>query len=1419
MHSVLKIGIDIGSTTIKVVAAGSDNSVIFKDYRRHYADIGEAVAAMLNRLDNDLGNCRASLCITGSAGMGVAEKSGISFVQEVVAACEVIRSGYPDIRTFVDIGGEDSKMIFFNGDKIPDIRMNGNCAGGTGSFIDQVASLLNTDPQTLNSLAEKSTISYPVSSRCGVFCKTDIQNLLSRNVSREDIAASVFHAVVIQVITSLARGHEIEPPVLLTGGPFSFLPWLRHAFAKELKIAAAQLILPEHSKVISAWGAAICSAETAEYSSIREYREKIEKALQGNNCSETHRLDPLFRDEHEMERWKLAKEKYRLPSVTLENLEDDDCFIGIDSGSTTTKVVATDRKGRIFFHFYEKNNGDSLGTINRGLHILKKDLEDAGKHITVAGSCVTGYGEDLVRAAFPVGSGQVETIAHYLAAGHFNPQVSFILDIGGQDMKAIFVKDGLIDRIEINEACSSGCGSFIEEFARSLNYSCEEFSDLSVKSEQPCDLGTRCTVFMNSKVKQSLREGAGVADIAAGLGYSVVRNCLFKVLKLKNFDELGDNIMVQGGSFRNLSIIRALELETGRSVMITDFPELMGAYGAALHAIKVWSRGMTEPLDISELRLRKNRSSKAIICKGCENQCTVTIFEFKGGKRYYTGNKCEKIFCNSGSGPAGGFNLYSEKGKYLFERSGGIPGTQIKIGIPRVLGMYENYPFWHTFLTGSGFEVVLSDASTPRLNDVGAATVMSDNICFPAKIANGHVLNLTEKNVDRIFLPFVVYEKKDDRNSVNSYNCPIVTGYSEVLRSSINTAEKFGLPFDSPALTFRDRRLLKKGCTEYVLSVSPGISRKKIDNAFMLAIGEQEKYEKLLAEKCRTVAGKAIEDNRLVILLAGRPYHSDPFIQHKISDIISDFGADVISDDIVRGDEFDSSKVQCISQWAWTNRIIKSALWAADAPGNVHYVQLTSFGCGPDAFILDEVSDILRRKGKNATFLKIDDINNLGSTRLRIRSLIESLRLRDTDRNNPGNSIINTRIFTRKERKRKILMPWFADFYSPFFPALFELSGYEAENLPPSDQLSADYGLKYSNNEICYPATLVVGDIMKALDSGRYDRNEIVVGMSQTGGQCRATSYISLIKKALISSGHEDIPVVSIALGGSIGNEQPGFEMKWGRKYKAVIACMLYADYLSQMYYSTAPREKEPGISEALKSKYLSLGTEALRENSSERFFDLAGEMAAGFASACDHRPVPRVGIVGEIYVKYNNFAHKNVINWLITQGVEPVVPLITNFFTDGFASYEARINGNISRKKFPLFIVDMAKSYVQRMISRMDSRIEAFHYRRGISDPDTDAQKASAIINLNSQFGEGWRIPAELVHFAESGINNVLSLQPFGCIANHIVSKGIEKRVRQLFPEMNILSLDFDSGVSDVNIYNRLHFMIKNAQEQLQRV
>lgn len=1416
MSSKVNIGLDAGSTTVKIVATDSKNKIIFKAYERHFADIAGTIIAAFEKLQKEIGDVPVHLSITGSAGMGVAERCGIPFVQEVVASCEVIASQFPSTKTLVDIGGEDAKMIFFSDNKSPDMRMNGNCAGGTGSFIDQMASLLAVDVSELSDLAEKATTVYPIASRCGVFSKTDVQNLLSRNVSKEDIAVSVFHAVSLQVITSLSRGYNVTAPLFLCGGPFTFLPALKAAFIKQLNLTEEDIVVSEDTAVISAWGAAITAGQQREKKLISEYVDLLQHTNKKSYIYQPHQLKPFFKDEEELNAWTEEKKKFNMPTVAIENLENNNCYVGIDSGSTTTKIIATDDKGRIFFRFYEKNKGKSLETVAKGLSQLLQKATEVNKNLSVLGSCVTGYGEDLLKAAFPIDRGMVETIAHYTAAYNFNPNVSFILDIGGQDMKATFIENGAIKRLEINEACSSGCGSFIETFAQSLNQTPTNFSKIAIKSKHPCDLGTRCTVFMNSKVKQSLREGASVADISAGLGYSVIKNCLNKVLKLKNIADLGDCVMVQGGTFRNISIIRALEIEIGKTVMITDYPELMGAYGAALFARKKIKKDVASAIPLVDLVKPQSYTGKISLCKGCENQCTVTRFHFENGGQYFAGNKCEKVFSNSGDKKAKGHNLYADKYHLLFDRPS-VENSKLTIGIPRALGMYENYPFWHALFSACGIRVVLSDPSTMKLYEKGLSTVMADNICFPAKLANGHVLNLIDKKVDRIFMPFVVYENQEDEKIANSYNCPIVTGYSEVIRSAINPKKQFGISFDAPTFTFKDRKLMKKACVEYLRSLLPELGSKEIGKAFDGALKAQETYEEQLNNNCKNVLEKANAEERLVVLLAGRPYHTDPLIQHKIADLIADFGVDVITEDIVRDVDPTAENVQSVMQWAYTNRIIKSALWAANAPANVHYIEITSFGCGPDAFILDEITDILSRKGKNATLLKVDDINNIGSTRLRIRSLIESLKFKDNRTFSKNLRAIHTPPFEKKDRDRKILVPWFADFYSPFIPTAFGLLGYNAENLPPSDQQSAELGLKYSNNEICYPATLVVGDVMKALNSGKYKSDEIALGITQTGGQCRASNYITLMKKAMISAGYDDIPVISVAVGsGGAMNEQSGFEIKWRKVIKSIAACMAYADCLSKMYYATAPREVEKGIAEKLKQKYIELGIQALQQNNASAFYDLAEKAAHEFTKANNRKEIPKIGIVGEIYVKYNNFGHKNITNWLVSSGVEPVIPALTEFFTETFASREARVSGNISRRTSSKFFMNTIEKYVFSIIRKMESKVQVFPYYHPVGNPHKDALKASKIINLNAQFGEGWRIPAEFAQFADSGVNNVVSLQPFGCIANQIISKGIEKRTRELYPSLNLLFLDFDSGMGEANIFNRLHFMIKNAEKEM---
>jgi predicted CoA-substrate-specific enzyme activase len=1411
MKQYLTIGIDAGSTTVKVAVLNAEGCLLYKKYSRHYADVTGTIAHIFREIQEQYQAPLIRLALTGSVGMGIAERCKLPFIQEVVAACGFIAKEHPDIKTLVDIGGEDAKMIFFREHRTPDIRMNGNCAGGTGAFIDQMATILNVEVSELSRLAEKASVIYPIASRCGVFSKTDVQNLLSRNIGKEDIAASVFHAVSMQVLTSLSRGYDVQPKVFLCGGPFHFIPALQQAFIKELGFSKEEVVLSEHAEIIPAWGTALYASRLPEDQSISDFLRLLEDADRNKTMDKSKRLKPLFQDISDHHTFQMLKSQSNLPQILLSELSEGACYVGIDSGSTTTKIVAMDPKGRIFFHFYEKNAGNAIGTVSKGLSQLLFQAEEAGKKLQVAGSCVTGYGEDLLRKAFNIENGVVETIAHYTAACRFEPRVSFILDIGGQDMKAAYIENGAIQRLEINEACSSGCGSFIETFAQGLGHSVTDFAQMAIEAKNPCDLGTRCTVFMNSKVKQFLREGAKVDDISAGLAYSVIKNCLNKVLKMKDVNEMGQYIMVQGGAFRNQALIRALEIETGREVLVTNYPELMGAYGSALFAQK---QSNQKGVSLSEFVRPESHTKKRSSCKGCENNCIITQFTFSNGNRYYAGNKCEKMVSNLGNRTPAGINLYTEKYHLLFNRETASKEGALTIGIPRALGIYEDYPFWHGLFTGCGFNVQLSDKSTMDLYETGIQTVMADNICFPAKITHGHVLNLMKKKVDRIFLPFVVYEKKENQSTTNSYNCPIVTGYSEVIRSAINPEKKAGIPLDSPTLTFKNESLKWKACLEYIQSIPTNkvLSTKAIRVAYQAACKIQLDYETELASRSQAVLDKALRENRMVVLLSGRPYHSDPLIQHKLAQIFAEYGADVITEDLVRFDEQQPEKLQSILQWAYTNRILKAATIVADMPKNVHFVELTSFGCGPDAFILDEVSSILRRGGKNATFLKIDDINNIGSMRLRIRSLMESLRYGSQTLSIPSNKAIHTRIYKKEDQQRTILIPWFADFYSPLLPPLFKLAGYRAINLPPSDQQSIEYGLKYSNNEICYPATLVIGDFMKALDSGTYDLSSIALGISQTGGQCRATSYTALLKKALTEAGLEDIPVVTIAVGGQ-ANEQPGFDIPWRKVYKVLLHGIVYADLLSQMYYATAPRETVPGRADKLRANFLSRAVELIEHNDAAGFLPLASQTAEAFSKALIIKEVPQIGIVGEIYVKYNCFGHKNVVNWLVQQGVETILPPILNFFTAVFVNQKAHRDGNIEKPKRPLYVYFLAEKYVYQIVSSIEERGKTFPYFRPFIRPKEMGKAATPIINLNAQFGEGWGISSEFAHFAETGINKVISLQPFGCIANQVISKGIEKRTRERYPNLNLLFLDFDSGMSEANIMNRLHFMIDHTK------
>jgi len=1292
-----RIGLDVGSTTAKIAAITAEGNIVYSKYERHNAKVDQLVLEYLNELKNLLGDVPVSMCVTGSVGMSTAEMLNMPFVQEVVAATTFARNKYPQAKALIDIGGEDAKVVFFN-QHGTELRMNGNCAGGTGSFIDQMSALLGVDNDELNRLALNSQQIYPIAARCGVFAKTDIQNLMSRNISKEDIAASIFHSITVQTITTLSHGCNFEKPILFCGGPLTFLSALRKAFARYLNMSEEDFIVNENSNLAPAIGCALrCEEEGIMLDELIKRASTTKKKVWKSS------LQPLFRDETEYKQWKKEKDNNSINVMPLEKGVQD-VVLGIDSGSTTTKIIVlrkTDDKIEPVFTYYAPNLGNPIKAAGEGLEKLRDAASRAGSELHILGGCSTGYGEELIKAAYNLDHGIIETMAHYKAATSMSSDVSFILDIGGQDMKAIFVDHDAVVRMELNEACSSGCGTFIQTFANSLGYEVSDFASMACLSQEPCDLGTRCTVFMNSKVKQVMREGATVADISAGLSYSVIKNCLYKVLKLRGSESLGRQVVVQGGTMRNDAVVRAFELLTNTTVLRSNMPEMMGALGCALYALENVTSTTAVTLEKPQYDIKQCQ------CHGCENSCTINQYIFAGGNKFYSGNKCEKVFNNNGAKVERGENIYPFKYKLLFDRNTGDDNSR-KIGIPRVLNMYEEYPFWNALLVACGFKTVLSDNSNFVRYEKALGSVMSDNICFPAKLVHSHIHDLEQKGVERILMPYVVYEYNDDDSTLNSYNCPIVSGYSDVIRSSMEPS----VPVDSPVINFSNPKLLKKQIVEYLSSL--GIHKRLANKAFNIAVKAQLDYIAEIKRKNTEIYEDSVKKGKLTILLSGRPYHTDPLIQHRLSAMIAAQGVNVINDDIVRYDQkTDSGEIYPVKQWAYINRIVKSAQWVADRDEMVHFVEMTSFGCGPDAFMQDEIRDILQRNGKPFTLLKIDDVSNIGSLKLRVRSLVESLNNKTAK---PSKSDFRQlRIFHPQDKHRKILVPFFTEYISPLLPALFSLVNYEVEVLPPSDEKSVEYGLQYANNEICYPATLIVGDIIKALKEGHYDADSIAVAMSQTGGQCRATSYAGIIKRAMIANGFQDIPLVTIGVttsSKSEDNEQEGFDIPWKKYIDIIVTAILYGDTISKMYHASVVREKKAGTSLRLRNKYLTMADPLIRANDVKGLMQLIQVAAVEFDESIVDKQLPQVGIVGEIFLKFHPFAHQYIEKHIMSKNVEIVPPLLAPFFLQEFVNVEVQKKMRLSCSKIPSFIIHgVYKQIVGKRMQKINKLASRFRY------------------------------------------------------------------------------------------------------------
>ena len=1407
------LGIDIGSTTVKIAILDENHNILFSDYERHFANIRETLSGLLKKAYNQLGELQLHPMITGSGGLTLANHLGVPFTQEVVAVATSLQELAPKTDVAIELGGEDAKIIYFEGGNVEQ-RMNGICAGGTGSFIDQMASLLQTDAAGLNEYAKNYKAIYPIAARCGVFAKSDIQPLINDGATREDLAASIFQAVVNQTISGLACGKPIRGNVAFLGGPLHFLPELRNAFIRTLNLTGDAIIAPDHSHLFAAVGAAMNAKDRAEIFSL----DKLIADLSGGIKMkfEVKRMQPLFKDEADYKEFTDRHDQYKVRRGDLSTYEGN-VFLGIDAGSTTTKVALVGEDGSLLYSFYSSNNGSPLATAISSIKEIKSLLPDSAK---IAYSCSTGYGEALLKAAFMLDEGEVETISHYYAAAFFDPSVDCILDIGGQDMKCIRIKDGTVDSVQLNEACSSGCGSFIETFAKSLNYSVQDFAKAALFAQNPVDLGTRCTVFMNSNVKQAQKEGASVADISAGLAYSVIKNALFKVIKITSAGDLGKNVVVQGGTFYNDAVLRSFERISGCNAVRPDIAGIMGAFGAALIARE---RYMHRPHETTMLSLddmiNLTYTTTMSRCRGCVNHCVLTINRFEGGRQYISGNRCER-----GLGVEKAKrdipNLFTWKYHRLFdyEPLTADKATRGVVGIPRVLNMYENFPYWATFFKELGFRVMLSPQSSHQIYELGIETIPSESECYPAKLAHGHISWLIKRDVPFIFYPCIPYERKEVPGAGNHYNCPMVTSYSENIKNNMEELKEKDVKFLNPFMAFTSEEILSKQLQE-VFKKEFDIPESETKKAAKKAWNELAQARTDVEKKGEEVLQYLKDTGKHGIVLAGRPYHIDPEINHGIADMITSYGFAVLTEDSVSHLGKVERPLVVTDQWMYHSRLYAAATFVK-TQDNLDLVQLNSFGCGLDAVTTDQVSDILTRSGKIYTVLKIDEVNNLGAARIRIRSLISALRVREERRytRNIVSSSYNRVIFTKEMKKNyTLLCPQMSPIHFELIEPAIRSFGYNLVVLQNDDKTAVDTGLKYVNNDACYPSLIVIGQIMDALLSGKYDLDHTAVLMSQTGGGCRASNYIGFIRRALEKAGMAQIPVISINANGMETN--PGFTYTPSMLVKALQA-VVYGDVFMRVLYATRPYEAVPGSANALHEKWKKICVKALSTKS-------AGMMTfvkniRGIIHDFDNLErtnvhKPKVGIVGEILVKFSPTANNHIVELLESEGAEAVMPDLMDFLLYCFYNSNFKAD-NLGMKRSTAHLCNMAISLLEYMRKAARIALEKSTHFTPPSRIKDLAVMANGFVSLGNQTGEGWFLTGEMLELIKSGVNNIVCVQPFGCLPNHIVGKGVIKELRYANPKANIIAVDYDPGASEVNQLNRIKLMLSTAQKNLEK-
>ncbi|MBL4953112.1 2-hydroxyacyl-CoA dehydratase [Neobacillus sp. YIM B02564] len=1407
----LKVGLDVGSTTAKLVALNNQNEIVFKFYQRHFSDIKTTTLRLLRLVSERFPYAKLKMNASGSSGLGLCEPLGIPFIQEVVACTEAVKSTENDIDVIIELGGEDAKIIYLtNG---IEQRMNAACAGGTGAFIDQIATLLNTDAAGLNELAKGAEKIYPIASRCGVFAKTDIQPLINEGARKEDIAASVFQAVVNQTIAGLANGRPIRGNVAFLGGPLTFLSELRKSFIHTLKLTGEHILYSQDGHYYVAIGAALESNnnESIEVDKLIQILANMDQAV---NVDQSKRLEPLFRSKADYEAFKSRHSLAKVKQSPLSAYSGH-AFLGIDAGSTTTKMVLTGETDEVLFRFYEKNKGNPIGTVREGLTALYQALP---VDVKIVRSTVTGYGEKLIQAAFRIDDGEIETVAHYTAAKQFQPDVDFIIDIGGQDMKCIKIKNGVIDQILLNEACSSGCGSFLESFAETLEKSVQEFSEMALMAEAPADLGSRCTVFMNSKVKQLQKEGASIPDISAGLAHSIISNAIYKVIKLKSAEQLGNHVVVQGGTFLNDAVLRSFEKITGKQVIRPDMAGLMGAYGCALIAKERWDgQSVSSLLPVEQLGNFTLQTFHRR-CGKCENNCPITVNKFSDKRSFITGNRCER-----GAGKQKQKspypNLVEEKLDKVFNRVclEGDEAERGKIGLPRVLNMFDNYPFWHRFFTELSFEVVLSDPSSKAIFEKGIETIPSESVCYPAKLSHGHILNLIEKGVKTIFYPSVVFEKRENQAQQNHYNCPIVASYPEVIR--VNLEKVFidnQVTYLNPFLTIDHPAALLKNLSECFQDI-PKVELKR---ALKKAQAEKEAYTEWLHRRGEEVIAQLRKEQRKGIVFSGHPYHIDPAINHGIPGEINKLGFAVLTEDAIVQLAPEDLEVDVVNQWTYHSRLYQAADVVKKEPC-LELLQVTSFGCGLDAITTDAVQEILEESNQLYTWIKMDEVSNLGAARIRLRSLNAAIEERENHpelQHKQNTAKIRPPKFAKGDKKRyTILAPQLLPSHFDLFAKAFALDGYDLKILQDVKDADVEVGLRYVNNDACYPAVITIGQLVGALKNGEYDLDRTAVIMSQTGGGCRATNYFALLKKALRNAGMPQVPVISLNGGGMEKKNQPGFKISPTLAKSMVIAACL-GDLLMRLKLTVRPYEKVTGSTEKVYQKWLESSKQLLEAFSMRAYKKVINEIIADF-SEIEMIPErkPRVGIVGEILVKFHPYANNQLIETIEKEGGEAVVPDFIDFFLYGLYNRKYKVE-HFGKSKLNIAIGTVAIQLIEYYRSPIREALlasERFEAPLKISEV---AEKASRFLSIGNQMGEGWLLPGEMVELMDSGVDNVVCVQPFGCLPNHVIGRGMFNGIKKEYPNANIISIDYDSSISKVNQVNRIKLMINIAKNKLKQ-